>query len=461
MNRILAVISNIIWMPLYLLLFGLGIFFTFKTNFFQLRKFLFMLKTTFGKLFAQKKSAHDGAFTPWQAVSTALASTIGTGNIVGVSTAIAIGGPGAVFWMWVIAFFGMMTKYSEIVLAIKYREKNADNEWCGGPMYYIKNGLHKPILAIIFAVFTVFGAFIAGNITQINSISFIVNDYTSVPRFLTGIIVAIIIGLVIIGGMKSIGKITESIVPLMSLIYVLGSIFTLVVNAKRIPTAICDIFVEAFRIKSIGAGALGYGIFSALHYGIARGTTSSEAGIGSAPIAQAASNLKEPVEQGLYGILEVFISSFVICTLTALIILTGNVYNKNVYEDAMINSGMAGLKNLDQGVLLTAKSFASAMGLNIADLFITLCIIFFALSTIIGWFYYGEKAYEFISKGKWLKIYKYAFIIVILIGPLFEVNIVWEMSDIINGLMAIPNLIGLVLLSKVVLYETKKYFGEK
>ena len=461
MSEFVAFISNIIWTPLYFLLFGLGIFFTFKTNFLQIRKFLFMLKTTFGKLFAMKKSDTVGAFTPWQAVSTALASTIGTGNIVGVSTAIAVGGPGAVFWMWVIAFFGMMTKYAEIVLAIKYREKNSKNEWCGGPMYYIKNGLQKPALAILFAIFTMFGAFVAGNITQINSISFIVNDYTGVPRFVTGMIVAVIIGLVIIGGMKSIGRITESIVPLMSLIYVLGSVFTLIVNANKIPQAISDIFIEAFNFKSFGAGAIGYGIFSALHYGIARGTTSSEAGIGSAPIAQAASNLKEPVEQGLYGILEVFISSFVICSLTALIILTGNVYDKSLYGNTLCKFGIDGLKNLDQGVLLTAKSFASAMGLNIANLFITLCIIFFAISTIIGWFYYGEKACEFIFKTKSINTYKYVFIFVILLGSLFDVNLVWELSDIINGLMAIPNLIGLVLLSSVVLNETNKYFNKR
>lgn len=458
MNNVTRLLSNVIWTPLYFLLFGLGIYFTFKTNFFQVRKFKFMLKKTVGMIFDKQKSDDKGAFTPWQAVTTSLASTIGTGNIVGVSTAIVAGGPGSVFWMWVISFFGMMIKYAEIVLAIKFREKNDKGEWCGGPMYYIRNGMKKPYLAALFAVFLGLAAFTAGSVVQINSIALIIEDYISVPKLITGAIVAFIVGLVIIGGMQSIGKVTETLVPLMSVLYIAGSIFTLIVNIKSVPSALVSIFQEAFEFKSFGGGALGYGIFAAMHYGIARGTSSSEAGIGSAPIAQAASNLKEPVEQGLYGILEVFVSSIIICSSTALVILTGHVYDKDVYGNAILNFGLRGLKNLDHGVVLTAKSFGSAMGLPVAGLFITLCIIFFALSTIIGWFYYGSKAFEFLFGSKIISTYKIVFIISILVGALIDINLVWELSDITNGLMAVPNLIGLIFLSPIVLLETKKYF---
>ncbi len=461
MSNIMKMVSNAIWTPLYFLLFGLGIYFTLKTNFFQVRKFKFMLKKTVGMIFDKQQSTDKGAFTPWQAVATSLGSTVGTGNIVGVSTAIVVGGPGAIFWMWIISFFGMMLKYSEIVLALKFREKNENGEWCGGPMYYIKNGLKLPLLASLFSILLVIAALTAGNIVQINSIALILEDYISVPSLLTGVIVAFIIALVVIGGMQSIGKVTEKLVPIMSIMYIAGSIFVFIVNIKYIPGVFASIFQEAFKLKSIGGGALGYGIFTAMHYGIARGTASSEAGLGSAPIAQAASNLKEPVEQALYGILEVFVSSMIICTSTALVILTGRIYDKNVYGNAILNFGLNGLKNLDHGVVLTAKSFASAMGLPIARLFVTLCIIFFALSTIIGYFYYGLKAIEFLFAKKSAGIYKFIFLAAIVIGSVIDINLVWELSDISDGLMAIPNLIALIFLSPIVLTETKKYFDKQ
>ncbi len=450
-------ISTMIWTPLYFLLFGLGIFFTVKTNFFQVRKFKFMLQKTIGIIFDKKHSNVKGAFTPWQAVTTSLASTIGVGSIVGVSTAIVVGGPGAIFWMWVISFFGMMTKYAEIVLALKFRKKNDKGEWCGGPMYYIRDGLKIPILAYIFAISLIIASFTTGNILQINSISFILKDY--VPNLFVGLIIAFIIALIVIGGMQSIGKITAKLVPIMGILYIFGSIFTLIINIKYVPSAFVSIFQEAFKLKSFSGGSLGYGIFAAMHYGIARGTTSNEAGMGSAPIAHAASNLNEPVEQGLYGILEVFVSSFIICTATALVILIGHVYDKIIYGDAIFKFGMDGLKNLDNGGVLTAKSFASAMG-SVSNVFITLCIIFFALSTIIGWFYYGEKGVEFFFGKKLTSFYKFAFLVAIIIGATIDINLVWELSDISNGLMAIPNLVALILLAPIVLNETKKYFKE-
>ncbi len=454
--NITKLVSTMIWTLLYFLLFGLGIFFTVKTNFFQVRKFKFMFQKTIGIIFDKKHSNVKGAFTPWQAVTTSLANTIGVGSIVGVSTAIVAGGPGSVFWMWVISFFGMMTKYAEIVLALKFREKNAKGEWCGGPMYYIKNGLKFPILAYLFAIFLTMVAFTTGNIMQVNSIALILKDY--VPNLFTGVTIAFVIALVVIGGMQSIGKVTAKLVPIMGLLYIVGSVFAIIVNIRYVPSAFVSIFQEAFKLKSFGGGVLGYGIFAAMHYGIARGTSSNEAGVGTAPIAHAASNLNEPVEQGLYGILEVFVSSFLICTFTALVILTGHVYDKVVYSNAIFKFGLNGLKNLDNGGVLTAKSFASAMGMPMAKIFITLCIIFFAISTIIGCFYYGLKAVEFLFGNKLIGIYKIIFLASILIGSVIDINLVWELCDITTGLMTISNLIALIFLAPIVLAETEKYF---
>lgn len=474
-NMFIEFINNISWMPIYFLLFGLGIYFTFKTNFFQIRKFGFMLKKTFKNTATKKNLKTKGAFTPLQAIATSLASTIGTGNIVGVAVAITEGGPGAIFWMWFIAFFGMLIKYAEIVLALKFREKNKDGEWCGGPMYYIKNGLKNYKLAFIFAGAMIFSSFAGGNLIQVHSIASIVNDFVVLPeiqiaggycfsltKIIVGLLLALIICLVVIGGMKSIGKITEKLVPFMSIFYILGVIFVLSANYKLIPGAFLNIFGEAFKLKSALAGGIGYGISRALHHGIARGTSSSEAGIGTSPIAQAASVLQNPVEQALYGILEVFVSSFVICTLTALVILTSGIYDKDIYSQALA-LGANGFKinNLSEGVVLSAKSFATVMGPNISKVFIMVCVSCFALSTVIGYSYYGVKSYEFMFKKKFIAIYKLIFIAVVAVGPLIETKIVWALSDIFNALMAIPNLIGLVLLSKVVLDETKKYFTDR
>ena len=474
-NIFIESVNNIVWIPIYFLLFWLGIYFTFKTNFLQIRKFVFMLKKTFGNAAAKKNADTKGAFTPLQAIATSLASTIGTGNIVGVAVAITEGGPGAIFWMWFFAFFGMLIKYAEIVLALKFREKNKDGEWCGGPMYYIKNGLKNSGLAAIFAFAMLFTSFAGGNLIQVHSIASIVSDFVASPaikvfgncyfplaKIIVGFLLALLICLVVIGGMKSIGKITEKLQPFMSVFYILGVIFTLIMNYKLISGAFLNIFSEAFKLKSALAGGIGYGISRALHHGIARGTSSSEAGIGTSPIAQAASVLKNPVEQALYGILEVFVSSFVICTLTALVILTSGIYDKNIYGKALA-LGANGFKinNLSEGVVLSAKSFATVMGPNFSKVFIMVCVTCFALSTVIGYSYYGVKSYEFLFKKKFIDVYKLIFIAVVAVGPLIETKIVWALSDIFNALMAIPNLIGLIFLSKVVLDETKKYFLER
>lgn len=468
-------LNNLIWIPIYFLLLGLGIYFSLKTNFLQIRKFFFMLKTTFGTVLEKNRRKTTGSFTPLQAIATSLASTIGTGNIVGVAVAITEGGPGSIFWMWFMALFGMIIKYSEIILALKFRERNHEGEWCGGPMYYINNGLKNHWLALVFSGAMIFVSFTTGNLIQVNSIANIVGDffvlpevrifegyYLSLTKIIIGVLLAITMSMVVLGGMKFIGKITEKLVPFMSVFYILGSILVLAVNYKSVSDAFLDIFHEAFKIKSVFAGTVGYGISRAFYSGISRGVCSSEAGIGTSSIAQAASNLKQPVEQALYGILDVFISSFFICTLTALVILTGGIYDKSIYAKALLTEAN-GLKvnNLSEGVVLSAQSFAKVMGTNFSKIFIMICVLCFALSTLIGYFYYGSKAYEFIFKEKYHTIYKLLVVAVVAVGPIIEVKIVWLLSDFFNGLIAIPNLICLMFLSKVILNETKKYFSHE
>ena len=453
-------INNIIWVPVYFLLVALGLYFSFKTNFLQIRKFGFMLKNTIGTALTQKKNI-KGSFTPLQALTTSLAGTIGAGNIVGVAVAIVSGGPGAVFWIWIVSFFGMIIKYAEIVLALKFREKNNKGEWCGGPMYYIKNGLKKNWFAVIFSIFLVLTSFTLGNIIQSNSISQIVNNYLGLKKELIGIILLCLIFLSVKSGMGSVGKITEKLVPVMSILYFLGSLFVLVINYKYIPMALKNIFGEAFKLKSISTGVF-YGLLSAIHYGIARGMGSSEAGIGTSPVAQAASSLDQPVEQALYGILEVFVSLIIVCTSTALVILTSNIYDKNIYGNIIYKFGLDGLdkKNLAQGIILTSKSFGSAMGPNFANIFIMVSIVLFSLSTIIGYFYYGLKAYEFVFKNKFMTIYKLLFFVSVFIGSIVNATFAWEISDLTVGLMACVNLVSLFFLRKIILDETKIYFDK-
>lgn len=428
------------------LLVGTGIYITLRTGFFQVRKFAFAMRNTMGKLFGGRSSqADEKNISAFQAVSTALASTVGTGNVVGVATAITLGGPGAVFWMWVSAFFGMMTKYAEIVLALKYRETNAWGQYVGGPMYYIKNGLKLPWLASLFAIFAFLASFGIGNMTQSNSIATSMETSFNIPPAITGAMLVVFVAIVILGGIKSIAKVTEKIVPFMAIFYIFLSVALLVANASHIPEAFQLIFSHAFGAGEVAGGVTGYTIAMAMRYGVARGVFSNEAGLGSAPMAHAASSTKEPVEQGLWGIFEVFVDTIIICSMTALVILTTGV----------LDSGA-------EGAALTIAAFNHGLPGTIGGISLTIGLGLFAFSTILGWSYYGEKALEYLFRKTQLTryaiiAYRVLFVAAVFAGAIGGLELVWDIADTLNGLMAIPNLIGVLLLSGVVLKETKSY----
>lgn len=449
MELLLAInekINDFVWGPVMLvLLIGCGLFFTIRSRGLQFRRFGYVMKTKLGSLFTggAGKGIADGAVSPFQALTTALAGTIGTGNIVGVATALTTGGPGAIFWMWVSALVGMMTKYAEIVLSVQYRQKTSAGEWKGGPMYYIEQGLHLKWLAVLFGIFAFITTFGTGNLTQINAIATSMQTTFHIPPLATGIVVALLIGFVIIGGIKRIGRITEKVVPLMSLFYVIGAVIVLIINRAAILPSLSSIFACAFTPAAAAGGFLGAGVMKAIQMGMARGIFSNEAGLGTAPIAHAAADTEQPVEQGLWGIFEVFMDTILVCTCTALIILTSGLWTTGV-----------------EGANLTMAAFAQALPAA-GNLMITIALFFFALSTMLGWSYYGEKCFEYLFGERFVMIYRVAFIIVTVLGSLIELKVVWAVSDTLNGLMAIPNLIGLIGLSGVVIKLTRDYFGEK
>lgn len=467
-NQINAQINSFVWgPPMLILIVGVGIFLTFRLKLMQIFKAPLWIKNTFGKVF-HKHEAAEGAVTPFQAISTALASTVGTGNIIGVATAIASGGPGAIFWMWVSAFFGMMTKYSEVVLAIHFRKRNENNEWVGGPMYYICDGLGKNFkwLAVLFAVFGSLAAFGIGNMTQVHSIAnsldtLAVNfgfldplslDSASTHIFFKmsiGLLIALAVGLTVIGGVKRISRVVEKVVPFMCVCYVIGGIVTLIINSAALPNAFSLIFRYAFDFKAAAGGAAGYFVLQAMRYGVARGVFSNEAGLGSAPIAHAAAHVKHPVQQGVWGIMEVFTDTLVVCTFTALVILTSGVID--------FSAGHAQIS----GAPLSIAAFSTAFGAKFGSLFIALAIVFFAFSTILGWSLYGVRCFEFLFKGKGMSEYKMVFILCTVAASVLELNTVWDISDTFNGLMAIPNLIALIALSGIVVKLTKEYLNDK
>ena len=444
-----STVNGIVWgPPMLILLIGTGILLTVRSGFLiQIRKFGTVMKSTAGSLFgpdAHKKG--ESGVTPFQAVATALASTVGTGNITGVATAITIGGPGAVFWMWVSAFFGMMTKYAEVLLAVKFREKNERNEWVGGPMYYIEKGLGWKWLAVIFAVFAAIASFGIGNIAQSNSIANAVKEVAGVDPLITGIICAVAVAVVILGGISRIASVTEKLVPFMGLFYVILGVVTLVLNIGQIPEAFKLIFWCAFNPDAALGGVSGYTIMLAIRYGFARGVFSNEAGLGSAPIAHAASNTDSPVKQAFWGAFEVFFDTFIICSITGLVVVSSGVWTSDL-----------------QGTALTIAAFSKATG-SIGAWLITIATILFAFSTILGWSYYGEKAIEYLFKGTsavgGVKLaYRLAFVVMTIFGAVGSLTLVWDIADTLNGLMAIPNLIGLVGLSGIVVKMTKEHFS--
>ncbi len=446
-SEINAAVNDVVWGPVMLtLLIGTGLFLSIKTGFLQFGKFGYMLKNTIAGVFSKNQHAKDASgVSPFQAVATAMAGTIGTGSIAGLATAIVSGGPGAVFWMWVSALLGMVTKYAEIVLAIKYREKNEKGEWVGGPMYYLKNGLNTKWLAGLFAIFAMVACLGTGNATQSNSIAVALESTVGINPWLTGVFLTVIAAAVILGGMRRIASVNEKLVPMMAVFYVVCSVVALVLQYDKIPAAFALIFEEAFNFKAAAGGAAGYGIMLAMHYGFSRGVFSNEAGLGSAPMAHAASSTKDPVKQGLWGMFEVFFTTIVICTMSALVILTSGLWNTGQYA----------------GSALSIAAFNSVLP-GIGGIGVTLSTIFFALSTILGWAYYGEVSMEFLSgkSKKAVLVYRCIYVAFVFIGTVGSLDLIWSISETMNGLMAIPNLIGVIGLSKIVKTATKEYFGK-
>ncbi len=466
-SEIITKVDDFAWGPwLLILLVGTGIYLSIRVGFIQFSKFGYAMKNTLGKIF-KKQEAGKGEISPFQAVTTALAATVGTGNIAGVTGAIAVGGPGAVFWMWISALFGMVTKYSEVTLAVKYRERNSAGDWVGGPMYYIKNGLGKnwAWLGAIFCVLGCLASFGIGNMTQVNTIAssintaitsfggstgrtlVIFNQNVSVSSIIIGVIVAAITALVLIGGIKRIGSVTEKLVPFMAVVYILAALAVIFANIGSVGKVFAMIFKGAFSAKAALGGAFGITIMQTIKKGVGRGVFSNEAGLGSAPMAHAATSETDPVKQGLYGIFEVFMDTIVICTLTSLAVLCGSFAGVDIAwgENA--------------GTELTSAAFATVFGGQVGSLIIAVGITLFALSTILSWSLYGTRCFEYLAGTKAGIIYKVIFIFVIIIGATLSLNDVWNIADALNAFMAIPNLIALLLLSPVVIKLTKGYFA--
>ena len=448
-------VNNFIWgVPAMVCIFGVGLYLSIRTNFLQIRKFPYAIKTTLGRIF-RKRDASDGAITPFQAVCTALAATVGTGNIAGVAGAIAIGGPGAIFWMWVSALFGMCTKFAEVTLAVHYREINANGELVGGPMYYIKNGLGKKWnwLAYLFAAFGVLTVFGTGNATQVNTITTAVNSAllnynvisessVSTSNLIIGIIIAILIAMILLGGVKRIGQVTEKLVPFMALLYILLGLGVILLNIQHVPSVFASIFRGAFQPAAVTGGIIG-SMFTSMKKGVSRGIFSNEAGLGTGSIAHACADTKKPVKQGMFGIFEVFTDTIVICTLTALVILCSGV---------TVNYGEAA------GAELTILGFTSTYG-NWISIFTAVAMCCFAFSTALGWGLYGARCIEFLFSEKVIKPFMVVYSLVAIVGATANLGLMWNIADTFNGLMAIPNLIALFLLSGTVVRLTKVSFA--
>ena len=434
-ENLVSTLSGIIWgPPMLLLLVGTGVYLTIILKGMQFWALPHALKLIF-----DKDEDGKGDITHFAALMTALAATVGIGNIVGVATAITLGGPGAVFWMWVTGIVGMATKYSEAILAVKYRQVG-ENGMKGGPMYYLRDGAKMPKLGMAFAIFTAGAAFGIGNMTQSNAVAAILNSEMAIPHWVTGIVLLTLTAVVILGGIKSIGKFTSKLVPVMIFAYVLTGSIILVMNYDKIGGAFGLIFYHAFNPIAAGGGFAGAAIAAAIRYGVARGVFSNESGLGSAPIAAAAAKTNVPAKQALVSMTQTFIDTLVVCTMTALIILISPYWHEGV----------------SAGVL-TMQSFSYHLGAVGGYVVITATVLF-AFSTILGWSYYGEKAIEFIFDGKFTKLYRVIFISVVMVGAMMKLEFVWNFSDLMNGMMAIPNLLALIILSKVISSETKEYF---
>ena len=454
-ERVNTAVNNFVWgAPAMICIIGVGLFLSIRTGFLQIRKFPYAMKETLGRAL-KNKSAGDGSLTPFQAVCTALAATVGTGNIAGVAGAIALGGPGAVFWMWISAFLGMCTKFAEVTLAVHFRERNKYGDYVGGPMYYIRNGLGKKFtwLAVLFAVFGVLTVFGTGNATQVNTITSAINtallnfsliDDSTVKTasLCIGIVVAILVALVLLGGVKRIGNVTEKLVPFMAILYIILAIGVVAVNYRNIGPVFGSIFKGAFNPQAVTGGVVG-SFFLSMRKGVSRGIFSNEAGLGTGSIAHACADTSAPVKQGLFGIFEVFVDTIVICTLTALVILVSGVG---------VNYGVAA------GAELTISGFTTTYG-QWVSIFTAVAMCCFAFSTIIGWGLYGARCIEFICGERVIKPFMVAYSLVAIVGATMDLGLMWSISDTFNGLMVVPNLIGVFLLSGTFVKLVKEYFA--
>ncbi|MDO9493839.1 sodium:alanine symporter family protein [Acetobacterium sp.] len=452
-SEIIAAVNNFVWGPVMLaLLMGTGIFLTIRLKFLPWRNLGYALKSVFAKPDPSKKES-SGDISPFQSLMTALAATIGTGNIVGVATAMVLGGPGALVWMWISALFGLSTKYGESVLAVKYRETNAEGEMAGGPMYAMKNGFKNKtigsVLAVLFSAFAVVASFGIGNMTQANSISGAVLGTFGIPTWITGAVITILAIVVLLGGIKSIGRVCGVIVPFMAIFYFVAGILVIIINFENLPAGIAQIFTMAFSPMAVAGGVGGTVIasmLSAMRWGVARGVFSNEAGLGSAPIAAAAAKTDHPSRQGYINMTGTFFDTLVVCTITGLVIASSGVLG------TMTEAG-----KLLSGASLTIAAFESALG-PIGGYIVTIGIMLFAFSTILGWEYYGEKSLEYLIKAPIaVKVYRLFYSLVAFVGATTALQIVWDFSDTMNGLMAIPNLISLLVLSNVIAKECFDY----
>lgn len=452
-----SAVNNFVWgVPAMICIIGVGLFLSIRTHFIQIRKFGYTFKVTLGRMF-KKKEASDGSITPFQAVCTALAATVGTGNIAGVAGAIAIGGPGAVFWMWVSAFLGMCTKFSEVTLAVHFREKNKEGDWVGGPMYYIKNGLGPKWkwLAVIFSVLGVLTVFGTGNATQVNTITAAIDSAllnygvissgsVKAVNLGIGIFITFLVILILIGGIKRIGSVTEKLVPFMALLYVILALGVVFLNIEKVPGVFASIIGGAFSPSGITGGVVG-SMFLSMKKGVSRGIFSNEAGLGTGSIAHATADTSEPVKQGFFGIFEVFTDTILICTLTALVILC---------------SGVSVAYGVDAGAELTISGFTATYG-NWVSIFTAVAMCCFAFSTILGWGLYGARCIEFIFGHKIIKPFMVVYGLVAILGATCDLGLLWGIAETFNGLMAIPNLIAVFLLSGTVVKLTKEYCTRK
>lgn len=451
------VVNNFIWgVPAMICIIGVGLYLSIRTNFLQIRKFPYAMKVTLGRMM-KKKEASDGALTPFQAVCTALAATVGTGNVAGVAGAIAIGGPGAVFWMWISALLGMCTKFAEVTLAVHFRETNSQGDLVGGPMYYIKNGLGKKwhFLAYLFAAFGVLAVFGTGNATQVNTITASIDsalssfnmlpaDAVSVVNLIIGVALAVIIALILIGGIKRIGNVASKLVPFMAIMYIVLALGVIFFHIQSVPAVFASIIKGAFNPASVTGGVVG-SFFVSMKKGVSRGIFSNEAGLGTGSIAHACADTKKPVKQGFFGIFEVFVDTIIICTMTALVILCSGV---------PVNYGEAA------GAELTISGFTTVYG-NWVSIFTAVAMCCFAFSTIIGWGLYGARCAEFLFGSKIILPFNIAYALISIVGATVNLGLVWDVSDTFNGFMIVPNLVAVFLLAPTVLKLLKEYFEKE